>query len=352
MSILESNTYLNDLRYLVENTEYLSNFKNKSILVTGSTGLICSAIIDVLLEANLVLNNNTKIYIAARNMGKAKERFLKFPDKNLLDYIEFVKYDATKSIDFSFKADYIIHGASNAHPKAFVKYPVETMVSNLFGLDELLKYSKKVMSKNLVYISSSEVYGNKENLDPFKENDYGYIDILSSRNAYASSKRASETLCNSYYDEYGVKSCIVRPGHIYGPTASRDDSRVGSSFAYSVVDGEDIVLKSSGEQIRSYCYVLDCASAILCVLIKGYPGVAYNISNRNSIMSIADIAKFYADEGNVNICFNLPTDEEKKAFNPMINSSLDSTKLELLGWRGLFDSKKGTAHTIRVLRGD
>ena len=72
----------------------------------------------------------------------------------------------------------------------------------------------------------------------------GYLDILNPRNAYASSKRASETLCASYYKQYGVKSCVVRPGHIYGPTATRNDSRVGSTFAYCVADGEDIVLKS------------------------------------------------------------------------------------------------------------
>ena len=56
-------------------------------------------------------------------------------------------------------------------------------------------------------------------MDPFKESEYGYLDILNPRNAYASSKRASETLCASYYKQYGVKSCVVRPGHIYGPTA-------------------------------------------------------------------------------------------------------------------------------------
>ena len=65
---------------------------------------------------------------------------------------------------------------------------------------------------------------------------------------------------------------IVRPGHIYGPTATRKDNRVSTAFAYNASDGKDIIMKSDGAQIRSYCYMLDCASAILYVLLKGKKG--------------------------------------------------------------------------------
>lgn len=49
--------------------------------------------------------------------------------------------------------------------------------------------------------------------------------------------------------------------------------------------------------------------------------------------------------------FDLPTENEKSAFNPMDNSSLDGEKLENLGWRGLFDAKIGASHTVAVLKG-
>lgn len=351
MSVLKSNTYLNDLEYVVDHTNIWTELNGKSIFITGGTGLIGSGIVDLVLMANYIKKLDIKVFVAARDIIKAQVRFQDFFDAEVLKSISYVDYDATKKNLFDFHTDYIIHAASNAHPKAFVESPVDTMVSNIDGIKELLHYAMNNNVTNVVYVSSSEVYGQKKNLIPFKENEYGYIDVLNPRNAYAVSKRAAETLCVSYFKQYGVKSSIVRPGHIYGPTASKNDSRVGSSFAYSVVNGNDIVLKSKGEQVRSYCYVLDCATAILTVLVRGMPAVAYNISNSNSIISIKELAELYADEGGVNLKFDLPTIVEKTAFNPMDNSSLDSKKIEALGWRGLFNAKTGTYHTVAALKG-
>lgn len=352
MSILNSKTYINDLRYTITRTDIFDCFKDKSIFITGGTGLIGSGVVDLLLMANSMRNLNIRILLAVRNVGKAKSRFLDFPDSNVLSNISYIQYDATKKNNLDFKANYIIHAASNAHPKAFVDRPVDTMISNIDGLKELLDYSRSNNVENVLYVSSSEIYGRNNMMTPFKEDEYGYIDILNPRNAYASSKRASETLCSSYYKQYGVKSTIVRPGHIYGPTAAKNDSRVGSSFAYCAAEGKDIVLKSDGRQLRSYCYVLDCATAILTVLLSGTSAAAYNISNFNSIISIKKLAEMYAEAGNVNLVYDLPTESEKTAFNPMDNSSLDSQKIEELGWRGIFDARTGTSHTVLILRGE
>ena len=82
MSVLRSRTYIEDLKYAVENTNIFDEFRNQSILITGATGLIGSGIVDVLLMANSIKNLNTRIYIAARNLDKAKKRFENFLDKN------------------------------------------------------------------------------------------------------------------------------------------------------------------------------------------------------------------------------------------------------------------------------
>jgi nucleoside-diphosphate-sugar epimerase len=159
-------------------------------------------------------------------------------------------------------------------------------------------------------------------------------------------------MCASYQAEYGVNFNIVRLGHIYGPSASRSDKRVSSDFAFKAATGENLVLKSEGKQIRSYCYSLDCASAVLSVLTSGETGEAYNISNKNSIINIRQMAECLATAGNVELIFDLPTQSEASAFNPMDNSSLDSSKLESLGWHGIFDAKTGLAHTVRILKGE
>ncbi len=352
MSLYESVTYISDLREVVNSTPIIKNLKNKSVLITGAGGLICSGIVDLLLMSNELNSTNITIYAADYNIDGANKRFGGYPNKEALKWLKIVYYDATKKNEFDFKVDYIIHGASNAHPKAIAEKPVETMLDNFSGMYDLLEYARKSGTLNTLFISSSEVYGLKTNKNPFLEDEYGFLDILSPRNSYSSGKRAGETLCASYSAEYGMHTNIVRPGHIYGPTAYPKDSRVGSSFAYDVVNGRNLVLKSKGEQIRSYCYMLDCDTAMLTVLLKGENANAYNISNPNSIITIKELAEMYASAGGVEVIFDLPTEAEKAAFNPMDNSSLDSTKLEGLGWHGLFDAKRGTSHTISVLKGE
>ena len=196
-----------------------------------------------------------------------KERFHHFVER---EDFSFVRYDASKTDNnIAENADYIIHGASNASPNMIIKEPVETILSNLLGIKYLLDYAKNVKSKRILYISSSEVYGKKIGNEPYKEDEYGYIDLLNSRNSYSIGKCAAETMCVSYAEEYDVESVIVRPGHIYGPTASPNDVRVGSAWAYTVAKGENLVMKSDGCQVRSYVYSLDCASAMLKVLLSG-----------------------------------------------------------------------------------
>ena len=347
MSIYNSRTYLESLNEVIKEYAFFEKLKGGSVFVTGATGLICSALVDLLLTYSEINNGSINVYAAGRNKDRTVSRFSKFLDK---EYFHFVQYDANEKNIFDFKCDYIIHGASNAFPALIQNQPVETMISNFNGMKELLDFAKETGVKNTVFISSSEVYGKKDTIDPFVEDEYGFVDILNPRSCYPISKRAAETLCISYMKEYDLAVNIVRPGHIYGPTAGRSDNRVSSAFAYDVVDGKDIIMKSDGSQIRSYCYMLDCASAILLVMTMGKKGEAYNISNKNSVMSIRKIAELFAKAGNVELKFELPSEAEKAAFNPMLNSSLNSDKLEALGWAGLYDSAKGTESTIKVIR--
>lgn len=347
MSLYNSETYLNDIRLTLEKNDFIKELSNKSILITGASGLICSNIVDLLLFSNKFLNLNINVYVAGRNEEKMKERFSIFNDSK---FLHFIKYDADKQNAFNFKVDYIIHGASNAYPAIIQKYPIKTMLANFLGIYELLEYSKQNMVVNTLFISSSEVYGKKESIAPFLENEYGFIDILDSRSSYSISKRAAETLCASYTKECNIKTTIVRPGHIYGPTAKREDNRISSQFTFQAIDGKDIVLKSDGKQLRSYCYVFDCSSAILKVLLNGDKGNAYNISNKDSLITIKKMAELISKNTNVDLKFENPSNEDKAAFNPMNNSALNADKLYKLGWNALFDSNIGVEHMINSIK--
>ena len=346
--LYRSDLWVQDLDMAVASLPELDELAEKTVLVTGAGGLICSALVDMMIRYNETHKNWIQIIAAGRSAARIKARFLEFYEK---PFFQFTYYDAVCS-DFntSFRADYIIHGAGNASPNKIVNMPVETMLGNFQGLFSLLNYAKLVSTKRLLYISSSEIYGTKETNAPCSEQDYGYVDLLNTRNSYSVGKRASETLCASYFAEYGVETVVVRPGHIYGPTATETDNRVSSVWPVLVAHGDNIVMKSDGAQIRSYCYCLDCATAIIKALLKGKPGNAYNISNPDSIISIRQMAEILSRLTNTNLIKEQATAREVKGFNPMQNSSLDSTKLVSLGWRGLFDATTGFEHTVQIIR--
>ena len=345
--VFYSENYWQDVRLISEQIPNLKRLYGKSLLITGATGMICSAVAEILFYLNKEQAANIHIILAGRNKERLQKRFYCYEEGK--DYT-FFSYDATSSTPVSIKADYIIHGASNADPGKFADEPVETMLANIIGLQTLLKSATDNQTKRLLYISSSEVYGQKKEKRPFKEDDYGFVDILNPRAAYPSSKRAAETLCSVYSAEYGLDTIIVRPGHIYGPTITDSDSRASAQFTRKAKAGEDIVMKSAGTQLRSYCYTMDCASAILTVLINGKGGEAYNSSNPNSVVTIREMAEALAKAGNVNIIFENPSDLEKKSYNLMDNSSLESMKLESLGWKAMFNIIDGTNRTLKYYK--
>ena len=302
--------------------------KSSTTLVTGASGLIGAALCQA-------LSKSAKVIPCSRNpMGAG-----------------WVKYDATQPIDYDFGVDVIVHAASPASPDLFVSNPVETLMANVYGLQQLLEYARRCGAKKVVYVSSSEVYGNvPPREDGFLETDYGFVDVLNPRSSYPMGKRAAETLCASYVAEYGLDVSIVRPGHIYGPTCSEKDKRVSSAFPWLAARGLPIVMKSDGAQIRSYTHADDCAQAIIKVIECGQPGEAYNIASRCGKCSIRQMAEIVAQAGGVDLRIELPGAAEASAFNPMNNSCLDPSKLEALGWHGEISPKRGFEEAVMALR--
>lgn len=338
MRLLESKSYKDDLEEALSQSN-LDDLNGKKIFITGGLGLVCSTIVDV-----LICYGKTDVYVGAKDFQRFYNRFGEC--KN----VQFVKYDALNNIsELPVQPDYIIHGAGLASAELYISMPVETLLSNFDGLHSLLEYAKNSCLKRLIYISSSEVYGKKKTAQPFIEGSYGEIDIDNIRSSYAIAKRASEMLCKAYTSEYGIDTVIVRPGHIYGPSAKITDKRISSEFAYKAANGENLEMKSAGLQKRSYCYSIDCAIQILTAMIKGKKGEVYNIGH-DDVITIKQMAEIYADEGNVDLTISDPTVAELKVFNPMQNSSLDNSKIKQLGYKDIFAVEYGLRHTVKILR--
>lgn len=339
MRMLESITYLDDLKRLFKDDHFL--LYGKKILITGGLGLIGSSIVDYLLFLNLYKNAQISITIADINERRFQELYCSYRN------INFIYYDAGYDINFDFDFDYILHCAGIASPDKYIENPVETITSHVIGTRNILEKIKNT-NTTLLYISSSEVYGRRSGKES-DEKSYGVLDVDNVRSSYAISKQMCEMLCKAYCSEFKCKVIIIRPGHIFGPTASPNDHRVSSLFCFNAANGQNIVLKSDGSQIRSYCYSLDCVSAIIFLLKKGVFGESYNIGAKEKI-SINDMAMFIASSSNVKIIRLCPSKFDEKSFNPMEDSSLNSKKIESLGFRYEFSAKEGFEHTIRILK--
>lgn len=330
--------YKDSINYAAKEIE----FKNVSILVTGATGLIGSCAIDTLIAANEELGLNIKIYALGRNEKKIRERFS--------NYVIPVVQDITMPLSLDNKYDFILHGASNADPRTYAVYPVETIITNIIGTKNVLDYCVKHINTRVLLTSTFEVYGEIDKQDVYSENMSGIIDQTILRNGYPESKRSSELLLRSYVDEYSVNALIARLPSVYGPTMLESDSKAHAQFIKNALNGQDIVLKSRGEQIRTYCYVVDVVRAIFKILKQGNNGEIYNVSNENSIASIAEIAKICSDIAGTNVIYNLPDEVEARGFSRSKNCILDNKKLRKLGWNALFPLDVGLKETISELK--
>lgn len=349
--LLNSKIYEEDLKKIMEGNFQWNQLDGKSLLITGANGMIGSCLIDILLYRNREFSADIKIYALGRKKEKLVQRFLSQNQEDSLG-LHFLIQDISSPLDLEIKIDYIIHAASNANPFMFAKYPVDTLIGNVVGMDNLLKFAVKSKSKRVLYVSSGEMYGQADAsvTDGFKEDYCGYVDYSNARACYPSGKRAAETLCQSYAEQYGIEVVIARPCHCYGPTMTLEDTRAMSAFFRQVLNEEDIILKSDGALVRSHCYVVDAAMAILWILVCGENQNAYNIEDYESRENIRGVAECIANAGDKKIIFDLPDEIDKKGFSPVRKAVLNAEKIMRLGWKPITHLHDGTKKTLCILK--
>ena len=315
------------------------NLSHAKILITGATGLIGGELVDMFMRNPF---RDYEIYASARNITRLTSRFAEYAG---VHGFHVMKYDVSEPLVSDVNFQYIIHAASNASPNFFRSNPVEVMKSNIFGVTHLLDYGRTHGLKRMLYVSSGEVYG-EGNGEIFKETDSGYVDCASRRACYPSSKRAAETLCISYSEEYGLETVIARLCHTYGSRFTEEDNRAYAQFLRNATQGKNIVLNSKGIQRRSWLYVKDCAQALLYLLLKGQSTQAYNVANGQENMSIDEFAQVIAEVYGVSVQYDIP---EHDSSNVGIQQALFSTKkIEALGWKPKYSVLEG----IREIMGN
>ncbi len=294
-----------------------------TFLITGATGLIGSTMIHCL----MALKQEIKIIAPVRNMSRAKEKLGEYDGLNFVE-CNLEKYNFAQLGH----VDYIVHCAAPTSSKFFVEHPVETYYSICNISSRILEYARIVGVQSMVYLSSLEVYGQiLDDLKPVTEDVQGYLDLMDVRSSYPMAKRAVENLCCLYASEYNVPVKVARLTQTMGAGCDSEDNRVIVQFTRLAAQGKDIVLRTTGESARPYCYTTDAMSAILYILLRGKNGEAYNVANEETYISAKDLAYYVKEHINPSISIKFDFDDYY-GYAPVTKQKLSTNKLESLGW--------------------
>ncbi len=299
----------------------------KRVLITGATGLIGSAIVRTILRANSRLGIKTKLLLPVRSVDKAAALFAPFASN---DDAEIFQWDIASPLP-EVKADYVIHGAAPTSSQFMVSNPVETIDAIYSGTKNFLTYARNSGVLSTVFLSSLEMYGSP--LSPNVEEDKnGLLDTMKPRSSYPEAKRLAETLCASYASQYGTNVSVARLAQTFGGGVDYNDNRVFAYFARSVIEGNDIVLRTPGNTCRNYCSVVDAVQAILLLLAKGKSGNAYNIASPETYCSINEFAKAFikCSGRDLKLIHDLSLDSSQ--YPAELKILLDTAKINSLGF--------------------
>lgn len=254
------------------------------ILITGGLGFIGSHLVARLLEADneVVIIDNESTGLISNVSGVANDKRLTIHKQSILD---------EKFLDVVVgESDYIFHLAAAVGVFNIVNKPIESIVTNIQGTENILKAALKY-SLPVFLTSSSEVYG-KNTSDSLKETDdrvVGSPSIL--RWSYSEAKAIDESLAYAYFVEHRLETRIVRFFNTVGPRQLGSYGMVVPRFVKSALDDEPISIYGDGSQTRCFAHVMDVVDAVMLVAFSPETvGKTINIGNNQEI-SMFDLAQ-------------------------------------------------------------
>ena len=308
-------------------------------MLTGGAGFIGTTLSRRLIDDNeiVVLDNLHRDALASTDLAAHPN----------LTFVQADVLDASAVVDTLSGATHIVHLAAIAGVDTVLESPVRTMRVNLIGTYNVLEaaHATQETVERLVDFSTSEVFGRHAyKVEEVHETAQGSVG--EARWTYAVSKLAGEHLAHSYYDEFGLPTCSLRPFNVYGP------GQIGGgairAFIETILAGDDLVIHGDGSQIRAWCYVDDLVDALLLVLERPEAvGEVYNIGNPRSVVTVFDLAmrirRLMGSDGELTFRPLHYTDVEMRIPN------IDKARREL-GWEPLIDLDDGLAKTIAWYR--
>jgi GDP-L-fucose synthase len=292
--------------------------KNSKILITGSTGMVGSAVVRMLRE--LGYNN-----------------LLTPPRKE----VDLVNPQDVQAYFAYHKPEYVfLIAAKVGGIHANMTYRADFIFDNLMMQSNTINACKENNVKKVLFVSSGCVYP-KYAENPISE-DAMLTGLLEPSNEhYSIAKIAGIKMCEAYNMQYGLDYAVVIPNNIYGPGDNYhpENSHVMASlirkFHEAKQNGTDVEIWGSGKQMREFVYVEDVAKACVSLIDSSYIG-AYNCSSEHEI-TIKDLAELVAEilefKGNIVYNTDKPEGHPRKGFS--------CAKLKQTGWDASTSLREG-----------
>src|SRR5271155_589145 len=262
----------------VESVGGMNSFwQDRSVFVTGGTGLLGSWLVKQLTEAGSNVVCLVRDWVPQSELVRSR----RIEQVNIVrgDILDRELIERTLG---EYEVEIVFHLAAQTIVGIANRNPVSTFSTNIEGTWNLLeacRRSPKVSS--IVVASSDKAYGDQEHL-PYTETM-----PLQGRHPYDVSKSCADLIAQTYAASYNLPVAITRCGNFYGG-GDLNWNRVVPGTVRSVIRGERPVIRSDGEFVRDYFYVEDGAAAYMLLAEQlmqdsKLRGAAYNFSNEAQI---------------------------------------------------------------------
>jgi UDP-glucuronate decarboxylase len=305
--------------------------KGITVMVTGGAGFIGSHLCKLLIDGGIGVVCVDNLHTGRReNIKEFGEGFI------------FLEQDIKHPLQENFPpVDFIFNLACPASPINYQRNPVDTLLTNVVGVVNVLEYAKQKQIP-VLQASTSEVYGDPQ-IHPQVEIYWGNVNPIGPRACYDEGKRCAETLFFDYHRQFGLEIKVARIFNTYGPNMDIGDGRVVSNFIVQALRGEDITVYGEGKQTRSFCYVDD--------LVRGLVRLAESESDFLGPVNLGNPGEFTVLELAEKV-IRLTKSESKIIFNPLPVDDPTRRKPDIslakskLGWQPKIDLEEGLLYTI------
>lgn len=232
-------------------------YQGKKVLVTGGTGLLGTALVDLLVK------EGAKVRVVSLDDGSTLPEAVEFFRLNLTFWEACLK--ACEGIDYVFHLACVKGGVGLGQSRA-----VDFLEGNALVSFHMLKAARESGVTKYLHSSSIAVYPDSE---IFREDEVWDKPPHPSNRFASWGKRIAELQCEAYLEQFGYQTCIVRPANIYGPNDNFDPvtGMAVPALIHRVLSGEDpLVVWGDGSQVRDFIYVKDCARGLLVTMEHYY----------------------------------------------------------------------------------